>query len=382
MIRLLFVLTACLAFAACDSGTTPDGSDVTATGTLQNSFGRPVDGATLTFTSAGTAGSGAMQPTFTTASTATGSFSIPIPTGAYSLTITHPAYGTTTSTLTVGGTGTVALTTPPITGPGALTTQLINALNGQPVGGASIQCAYRRPDGSYPGPPVFDFSVTTSPTGAVTVSGAPFGPMRCTVVAAFGTTTFDVTIASTGTTSPTTVAATPLPGQGQFRVVLTWGTAPSDLDSHLTGPLAGGNRFHVYFSAPTSGDNNLDLDDVSGEGPETTTINASVSGIYRYSVHNYSTQGVGGAQGIAASPTRVQLFGATGLLKTYTAPTASASAGNAWRVFEITVAGSSFTISDGNGAGLGYVTATDAGDAGTFLTGGGGEAPMPKGLSL
>lgn len=376
MTRFLLVLATCLTLAACDSGG-GTGSDVTATGTLQNTFGRPVDGATLTFASG--AGRGVVLPSYTATTTATGTFSLPIPAGSYTLTVAHPAYGTTTSTVTVSGTGTVTLTVPPLSGTGALQTLLINSLNGQPVGGAGIQCAYRRSDGSYPAPPAYDFSVTTSATGAVSVTGTPFGNMRCTVTAAFGTTTFDVAIAQTGTTSPTTVAATPLPGQGQFRVVLTWGTSPSDLDSHLTGPLAGGSRFHVYYASPVSGTNNLDLDDTSGEGPETTTINAAVSGMYRFSVHNFSTQSTAGAQGIAGSPTRVQLFGPTGLLKTYTAPTATT--GNTWRVFEITVTGSTFAVSDGSGAGLGYVTASSSGDVGTFLTGG-PMAPQPKGITL
>lgn len=374
MTRFLLVLAACVTLAACDSGG-GSGSDVTATGTLQNSFGRPVDGATLTFASGSTAG-------YTATTSTTGAFSLQIPAGSYPLTITHPAYGTTTSTVAVSGTGTVTLALPPVVGTGALQTLLINSLNGQPVGGAAIQCAYRRSDGSYPAPPAYDFSVTTTAAGAVAVTGTPFGDMRCTVTAAFGTTTFDVAIAPTGTTRPTTVAATPLPGQGQFRVVLTWGTSPSDLDSHLTGPLAAGGRFHVYYASSVSGTNNLDLDDTSGEGPETTTINATVSGMYRFSVHNYSTQSTAGAQGIAASPTRVQLFGPTGLLKTYTAPTATtATTGNTWRVFEVTVTGSTFTISDANGAGLGYVTAASSGDGSTFLTGE-PETPAPKGITL
>ncbi len=381
MTRLLLVLAACLTFAACDSGGGGTGSNATATGTLQNSFGRPVDGATLTFTSGTSAGRGVMLPSYTATSSATGAFSVQIPAGTYALTITHPAYGTTTSSVTVSGSGTVTLTTPPVVGTGALQTLLINSLNGQPVGGASIQCAYRRPDGSYPAPPAYDFSVTTSATGAVSVTGTPFGEMRCTVTAAFGTTSFDVAIAPTGTTSPTNVAATPLPGQGQFRVVLTWGTSPSDLDSHLTGPLASGGRFHVYYADRVSGTNNLDLDDVTGEGPETTTINASVSGLYRFSIHNYSTQSAAGAQGISASPTRVQLFGPTGLLKTYVAPAATAAAGNTWRVFELNVTGSTYTVADGNGAGLGYVTASSSSDVGTFLTGG-PATPMPKGITL
>ena len=167
--------------------------------------------------------------------------------------------------------------------------------------------------------------------------------------------------------------------------MLTWGTSPSDLDSHVTGPGSQGGRFHVYYASSTAPFANLDLDDTSGEGPETVTITATAAaaqGMYRYSVHNFSTQGSAGAAGIAGSPATVRVYGPTGLLKTYTAPAAGAAGGNTWRVFEITVQGTSFTLNDGNGASLGYVTASGAGDAGTFLTGGPGETPMPKGITL
>ena len=375
--RLLALLLA-LTLAACDSGGTDSGpDDVTATGTLSNTFNRPVDGATLTFAPA--AGRGVALPTYTATTTASGGFSLDLPAGTYTLTVTHPNYGTSTSTVTVSGTGTVSVATPPVAGPGALATLLVNALTGDGVPNAAIQCSYRRPDGTYPAPPAFDFSATTTAAGAVAVTGTPFGPMQCTASTPFGSQTFTVTIAATGTTTAPTVPATPLPASGQYRVVLSWGTAPSDLDSHLTGPDGAGGRFHVYFGMETEGGATLDLDDTSGEGPETVTVDVR-TGTYRYSVHNFTDQNATGAQGIAGSPTTVRLYGSGGLLKTYVAP--AATAGNTWRVFELVVSGTQATITDGAGAGLGYVTAADSDDEGTFLTGGPGGAVLAKAAAL
>ena len=360
-------LVAALTLPACDSGGAT--GSVTATGTVLNTFDRPVDGATLTFTG-GTGG-----PTSVT-TTATGTFLVQVPSGAYTLTVSHPNYTSASASATVRE---GALTTPRLAGPGALVTSLVNALTGEGIPNSAILCAYRRTDGSYLAPPAYDFSVTTSATGAVSVTGTPFGRMQCTAATPFGAQTFTVDIGQTGTTTAPPVPATPLPATGEFRVVLSWGTSPRDLDSHVTGPNGSGGRFHVYYSNEAEAGTTLDLDDTSGEGPETITIDAN-SGMYRYSIHNYSDQSATGSQGIAGSPTTVRLFGSTGLIKTYTAP--AATAGNTWRVFELTVTGTTFTIGDAAGVGLGYVTATSSGDAGTFLTGGPGEAPMPKGIEL
>ena len=62
-----------------------------------------------------------------------------------------------------------------------------------------------------------------------------------------------------------------------LKAVLTWGVNPSDLDSHIRGWLDGSEVFHVYYSNKdyTVGGTvhvNLDVDDTSSYGPETTSI--------------------------------------------------------------------------------------------------------------
>jgi hypothetical protein len=95
-----------------------------------------------------------------------------------------------------------------------------------------------------------------------------------------------------------------LPSSNAATMRLTWGASPSDIDSHLRTP----DGSHVYFSskgtltaAPFS---SLDVDDVTGFGPEVTTIRRPRVGIYRFYLHNYSETF---SPGMTGSPTRVEL---------------------------------------------------------------------------
>ena len=48
-------------------------------------------------------------------------------------------------------------------------------------------------------------------------------------------------------TSNQDATISPILNEIEIRIVLTWGETPSDLDSHFTGPLPDGNRFHMYY---------------------------------------------------------------------------------------------------------------------------------------
>lgn len=378
---LAFGLALAFTLTACDSGTdTPDGA-VAASGTLDNNFGAPVEGATMTFTSGAARGSASM-PTYTTTSGANGAFNLNIPPGTYTLTVAHPNYGTTTTTVTVSAGGQVTIQTP-VTGPGIFETLVVNALNGQSIPNASIAC--------YTGTTMTGeaaFTATSDANGNVRVTGTPYGALQCSVTApGLPTQTFGITIAATGTTTVPPVTVVPLPGVGEYRVVLTWGQTPFDLDSHVTGPDGSGGRFHVYYANASFGNTTLDLDDTSGSGPETITVSAAsaAQGEYLYSVHNFSDQSTTGSQGIASSPTTVRVFGPQGLLRTYVAP--AATPGNTWRVFGLVVSGTTATLNDNCPAsqapnvpcaGRSYLTATNSGDMGTFLTGEPGGSVVEK----
>jgi uncharacterized protein YjdB len=125
-------------------------------------------------------------------------------------------------------------------------------------------------------------------------------------------------------------------GCNTVTIVLSWGASPSDLDSHLTGPNADGSRFHVYYAARGSLTAapfaHLDVDDVSSYGPETITITQMNTGIYRYSIHDFSNRSSTTSSALGASGAKVQVYTSAGLAQTYFVP---AQAGTLWTVFEL-----------------------------------------------
>lgn len=82
---------------------------------------------------------------------------------------------------------------------------------------------------------------------------------------------------------------------GTARIVLEWNAQPRDLDSHLTGRTDSGTTIHTYYGSQqaVSGGNTiaeLDLDDTSGYGPETTTI-YDLNGVYTFTVVDFLETG-------------------------------------------------------------------------------------------
>lgn len=124
----------------------------------------------------------------------------------------------------------------------------------------------------------------------------------------------------------------------QIRIKLTWGATPSDLDSHLLGPTGdGSNRFHTYYSNKAYMYNNqryadLDLDDTSSYGPETTTIyKKSASGVYRYYIHDYSNRNSSNSTALANSGATVEVYIGSALMAKYKVPSGG---GTVWHVFD------------------------------------------------
>jgi hypothetical protein len=118
-----------------------------------------------------------------------------------------------------------------------------------------------------------------------------------------------------------------------YRIILTWAVDPNDLDSHLFTPLINGTRYHVYFGNKGSLVNppyvNLDVDDVSSYGPETTTIINMTSGEYYYSVYHFA--GTGSLT--TTSNATISLYGIDGFIRSWTVP--SSGDGRWWNVFSL-----------------------------------------------
>lgn len=116
-------------------------------------------------------------------------------------------------------------------------------------------------------------------------------------------------------------------------IKLSWGSAPSDVDSYLLTP----DGEVVYFgskgnlaAAPYAA---LDVDDTSSFGPEVVTVRRLMVGTYRYAVNNYSGTS---APGLTDSPVRVEL-NRNGEVSVF-APSAGEAPGTVWwSVFSFTV---------------------------------------------
>jgi hypothetical protein len=220
--------------------------------------------------------------------------------------------------------------TPIPTGPpGAVTGIVTNALDGQPIAGATV-----RVDNA-------TASATTDSSGRFTISNAPSGSQTLrTTASGFVTEVRTITIPVGGTVDQA-ISLTPVRAGGQITIVLTWGGQPRDLDAHLSGPDRSGGRFHVFYANPSdpqpSPYASLDVDDTQSFGPETITIakdpttGAFVAGEYRYWVHNFS-----GEAGYDVSNARVTVNTGGGQLDSFTPP--GGSTGLAiWRVVNLTI---------------------------------------------
>lgn len=120
-------------------------------------------------------------------------------------------------------------------------------------------------------------------------------------------------------------------------VTLSWGEAPTDVDSHLWGPDDSGGQFHIYYSSRTALVNGitmyLDVDDVTSYGPEVVTIpRFPLPGTYSYYLHNYS-----GSPSMYESPTRIALFTALVEYVYFIDEPEPTASDDCWHVFDIEV---------------------------------------------
>ncbi|MBW2149355.1 MAG: hypothetical protein JRG73_20825 [Deltaproteobacteria bacterium] len=193
-----------------------------------------------------------------------------------------------------------------------------------------------------------NLSGTTGTDGCVSFNDVPYGSYALTASAEnCGSTTRSETINQP--TQEILVALSCDLGQGEYRIVLTWGQTPRDLDSHLLVPGDSNNSgYHVYFGLRGSQDEYpwawLDRDDVTGSGPETITIFQPLSGTYRYYVHLYCCE----SQALlTASRANVTLFRGENQLGSWNVPTSGD--GRYWHVFDLNAETGDVTTS---GAGI------------------------------
>jgi hypothetical protein len=114
-----------------------------------------------------------------------------------------------------------------------------------------------------------------------------------------------------------------------LRVVLNWGPAPADLDSHIVFP---GN--HVFWERKRGEQVGLDVDDVTSFGPETITIEKKRFGQkYVYAVHDYTHLKELDSNALSMSRAKVFVYIGQSLIRSYYVPLNRA--GTLWVVFAI-----------------------------------------------
>lgn len=342
-----------VAGVGCDSATDED--LVTFDGTIVNVTGLGVDDATVAFENG--------DDSYMASTDTDGQFSVDVPDGTYDVTIEAPGYTPATTSVSPGDPIEITLR-----GPSNVTGRVVGSQSGDPLSEARL--SFTRGSGMDvdTSAAAVDLEVDVDDQGTFRIEGAPTGTYLCVIRApGFSPTIVENVDFEEGETNlGNSIPVVQGLDAGEIQIVLSWAEQPRDLDTHLTGPNGQGGRFHVYYVDQTFEDvAELDRDDTSGEGPETTTITPRYDGLYRYSVFNYSTQDNTGSQGIAgeitdSQPARVQVYNEDGLVRTYTAP--PSTPGNTWRVLEMTVSDGEISIEDINT----YVTADGSGDIGVF----------------
>lgn len=134
----------------------------------------------------------------------------------------------------------------------------------------------------------------------------------------------------------------PVMSEDTICFVLTWGSAPSDLDSYLSGTASDGSSVYVYYArkTATSGSGNtiaeLDVDDTTAYGPETTTL-YDTAGTYEFLVRDFGWTGL-----LGHSDATVKIYVGASLYTTVNVPVGEYNGTDVWHV--CTVSGGQITV--------------------------------------
>lgn len=224
---------------------------------------------------------------------------------------------------------------------GSISGKIKNALTG--MGVANLELKLRKGINQKTGSVIK--TTTTSSVGSYTFSNIEAGNYTIEISGSgYNQTFFNVICIGGQNLMNQDATVTPILSPGETRIILTWGANPPDLDSHLTGPLPSGGRFHMFFvykgnNSPWPNIVNLDLDDVDGYGPETTTLYSQIEGTYRFYVHDYTNRNKTYSLALSNSGAVVRVYKSSGLVASFVVP--PNREGTLWTVFEMT--GSSIT---------------------------------------
>lgn len=287
-----------------------------------------------------------------------GGFSLPVPDGSLKVEISKDGYLPFTSVETVyegenHPMGLIRLT--PGSGMGGFRGVIRDATDNEPLSGVTLNL-YK------------DWNSTTEANTAIrTLTTNSSGAFRCETMTVFGKvlglpsgnytltaskegysdTSYNIVIypGTTDENPEINETMSPTMNEGFYRIILTWGQTPRDLDSHLVADTDTGSGIHVYYSNKNPYPNyaDLDVDDTTSYGPETVTISnfEGLSGI-RYAVHDYTNRSSSSSTQMSYSGATVRIFKGNKLLRTFNVPTGYG--GTEWDVFSMDTNGRITTI--------------------------------------
>lgn len=267
-------------------------------------------------------------------SDASGSYEQQLPAGRYLVTVLADGYIDFHAYATIGEYETVFMETfLMVEGEesdiGTATGKITNAMTGNGVGGITldVRSGWNNDAGE------ILTTTTTDDSGNYTIT-LPIGNYTlCASKEGYIPTMINVVVQKDVCTTKNG-SMTPIISGDSFRIVLTWGSSPSDLDSHVVGTLSSGSSFHVYYGDKSEYDGevevcNLDVDDTSSYGPETITLNTTTDNPYYYYIYNYSS-----TTGMITSEAQIKVYQGDTLVATFNVPTNQADA-RYWNVFAI-----------------------------------------------
>ncbi|MDE6017118.1 MAG: S8 family serine peptidase [Acetatifactor sp.] len=222
---------------------------------------------------------------------------------------------------------------------------VIDALNGDTIENATVRLrtGWDNTSGSYViGKTGTECSAKTDSSGKFAISASRGQYTAEITKAGYITGYFNVIALGNEAVSETTMVLTPELPEDEYRIVLTWGKTPRDLDSHLTYYVDNAKKFQVYYanrSGTYAGEKVavLDLDDGNGYGPETVTLTLKADtlekGVFKYSVHNYSGKDDTASKDLSLSGAVVRVYTGNKMPETFYIP--KNNTGTVWHVFDI-----------------------------------------------
>ena len=180
-----------------------------------------------------------------------------------------------------------------------------------------------------------DIVLTTDAQGKYQTTELPYGYYTAEI-SKEGFVTQYVNVISSGNqelSMDQVVLLPPIAENNDYRVTLSWGVEPRDLDAHLTGNTP--EAFEVYFgnrNAVFNGETvaTLDHNDKNGNGFETVTLKADPSGTYHYYVAKYKSND----GSFVNSNAIVKIYKGGELIEQFNAPVSQEDA-RYWNVFSI-----------------------------------------------